>query len=269
MLDHMNAPTIFYSWQSDTKSAWNKSFIESCLQEAVVKIAQRTGFENGIIVQRDTTGAAGTPPIPDTIFDRIDRCAVFVGDVSFVGRALGDTQAEQPEPAETQMFPNANVILELGYAVKTIGWERVICVMNTAYGKPDDHIFHFLQHRFPATYLLKEQAQEDSARRKLVEKLSEYVEIALRERHAAATRTTQQFNADCFLLVRVLKGVDFFSHDTFNQAPEDLRPKLREVFPRTVDRLLDLGVIYTDFNAGAGTYAYHWTYLGELVKALV
>jgi len=29
--------------------------------------------------------------------------------------------------------PNPNVPIELGYAVKTLGWERVICVVNGDY----------------------------------------------------------------------------------------------------------------------------------------
>lgn len=31
--------------------------------------------------------------------------------------------------------PNPNVLVELGYAVKTLGWERVICLCNTDFGK--------------------------------------------------------------------------------------------------------------------------------------
>ena len=30
--------------------------------------------------------------------------------------------------------PNPNVMVELGYAVKTLGWERIICLCNTDYG---------------------------------------------------------------------------------------------------------------------------------------
>lgn len=273
----VNAPIIFYSWQSDSKRRWNQFFIENCLEEAVATVSQQQGLRNGIILQRDTTGVPGMPSIPATIFERIDKCAVFIGDVSFVGRALPKTTAATPQtgagetpPPDTQMFPNANVVLELGYAAKSIGWKRIICVMNTAYGKPDDQIFHFLQHRFPVTYSLTDQAQEQSARKGLVGKLSKYLTQALNELHADAIRTTQKLNADCFLLVRYVSRVEYFSHETVTlEGNPELRQKLQEIFPETVDRLLDLGVIFTHHDQTLGTYSYHWTYLGDRVKILV
>lgn len=30
--------------------------------------------------------------------------------------------------------PNPNVLLELGYAVRTLGWDRIICFYNLKYG---------------------------------------------------------------------------------------------------------------------------------------
>jgi len=143
----MQSPTIFYSWQSDTNREWNQKLIQRCLEQAAAIAGNKLGFGNGIVVERDTTGVAGLPAIPDTIFERIDSCAVFVGDMTLVGQAWPHKKDQKPE--ELQSFPNANVVLELGYAVRAIGWRRVLGVMNCANGNPDQQIFHLLHHRWP------------------------------------------------------------------------------------------------------------------------
>ena len=264
----MQAPIIFYSWQSDTKGKWNRYFILECLELAAANAAKELGLKNGIVVHRDTTGVGGTPSIPETIFGRIDNCAVFVGDITLVGRAW-PSENEQP-PESTQAFPNANVILELGYAVKTIGWKRVLGVMNAAKGKPDKHIFHLLQHRWPIEYELAEKAQAADARKLLIDKLTEYVREALKELHADATRILQRLNIECLQLLRFLKAVDYFSHANLKQAgDENAINHFESIFTNATNRLLDLGVIYTNHDAEKGTYAFHWTYVGGLVKERV
>jgi hypothetical protein len=65
----------------------------------------------------------GAPDIAATIFQKIDACDVFVCDVSIIGRSEGGRPT-----------PNPNVMLELGYAIKTLGWGRVLLLMNEAYG---------------------------------------------------------------------------------------------------------------------------------------
>lgn len=43
-------------------------------------------------------------------------------------------------------MPNPNVLVELGYAAKTIGWDKIICLFNTKYGCIVDVPFN-LNHR--------------------------------------------------------------------------------------------------------------------------
>jgi hypothetical protein len=259
----MKAPIIFYSWQSDTKGGFNRRFLEACLLKVAEIAPPKLGLKNGIVIERDTTEVSGLVSIPQTIFGRIDRCAVFVGDITLVGQAWPKTEGDQP-----QKLPNANVMLELGYAAKAIGWKRIIGVMNCAYGKPDEQIFHFLQHRWPLQYTLKDKASVDAMADEVTDKLIEYIEAALREEHAEVARILERLNLECLQLLTFVKGVEYFSHDTLTQVQDlNLKKQLESIFPVAVNRLLDLGVIATHHDKNRGGYAYHWTYFGDLVRS--
>ena len=44
-------------------------------------------------------------------------------------------------------MPNPNVMLELGYATHVVGWDRVICVLNSDYGAPENMPFDIANRR--------------------------------------------------------------------------------------------------------------------------
>jgi hypothetical protein len=97
----------------------------------------------------------GMPPIMETIFGKIDRAAVFLSDLTYVAERAGGART-----------PNPNVCIEHGYALKALSWRRVIAVMNTAMGHPDQHDLPFdVRHtRRPISFDLPEGA--DTAARK-------------------------------------------------------------------------------------------------------
>lgn len=117
---------IFYSWQSDLPNATNRGFILTALEGACEEIAKDLAVDERPEVDRDTQGVPGAPDIASTIFKKIDSADAFVADISIVVGTAG----ERP-------CPNPNVLIELGYAIKALGWERIILVMNTAYGGPE------------------------------------------------------------------------------------------------------------------------------------
>ena len=126
---------IFYSWQSDLPR--NRGFIEDCIKEA---IAQLSGAADVVVVpsiDRDTQGEPGSPAIADTIFSKIDNCDMFVCDISIINT---DENPKRPTP-------NPNVLLELGWAAKRLGWERITSVFNLAHGKIEDLPFDLKQRR--------------------------------------------------------------------------------------------------------------------------
>ncbi|HRW07871.1 MAG TPA: hypothetical protein P5121_22370 [Caldilineaceae bacterium] len=151
--------TLFFAWQLDTPAAENKSLIWNAIVAATGKMSEST---NPIISPRpetDIQGASGNPNIVQTIFKRIRECSIFIADVSFVA-----------ETSKGKLLPNPNVLLELGYAARSIGWERTILVMNNAYGKPSDLPFDIRQHRWPIEYKLTSRTQ---VREKRCEQLQE------------------------------------------------------------------------------------------------
>ena len=127
--------TIFYSWQSDLPNKDNRSFIENCIKKAIKKL--KVGFEPtlALTIDRDTQETIGTPDIAGTIFDKIAKADIFICDISIINNN-----------SQSRKCPNPNVLLELGYAIKTLGWDRIICFYNVNYGTITDIPFD-LRHR--------------------------------------------------------------------------------------------------------------------------
>jgi hypothetical protein len=177
--------TVFYSWQSDSPSNLNRSVIERALQEALKRLHSDAALENAlrevnVELDKDTQGVAGSPPIAETILQKIKGCAVFVADLSFVGESKSGFTTASGKPRQ---FPNPNVLLEWGYALSCHSHIRLVGVMNTAYGKPDAESLPFdLRHlRWPITYQLADSSAADKNDQfeKLVETLVKAVGLIL------------------------------------------------------------------------------------------
>lgn len=139
---------IFYSWQSDLPNKYNRNFIKSCIEKAV-KDANRN--DNCLEVDRDTSGVAGFPNIQQTILQKIENANIFVADISIINKSVFNKKRRMPNP---------NVLFELGYAVKALGWDRVICVFNEDYGAVSDLPFDIKQHRI-ISYSFKKNDKTD------------------------------------------------------------------------------------------------------------
>lgn len=95
--------TVFFSWQADTPTREGRNFIERALECAVARISADTTVEEAqreLEVDRDTKGVPGSPPIVETIFGKIDGAAVFLPDLTFIGK--------RPDGRPT---PNPNVLI--------------------------------------------------------------------------------------------------------------------------------------------------------------
>ena len=147
---------IFYSWQSDRPNNTTRAFIEDALTKAIRNLGRADDdlytppreFE----LDKDTKGIPGSPPVADTIFRKIEECAVFVPDLTFCSM----TDKKRP-------IPNANVLIEYGWALAKLGHERIVSVMNGAYGKPTgtNVPFNIRHTRWPHAYHLPEDACAD------------------------------------------------------------------------------------------------------------
>jgi len=155
----------FYSWQSDLPNSTNRGFIQQALEKVAAKIASDNEVAVEPVIDRDTKGVAGSPDIANTIFGKIAASDVFIADVSIINHE-----------ATGRPTPNPNVLIELGYALRTLSFERVILVFNLAYGKLDDLPFD-LRMRSVMTYNVLKEAESKAEERK---KLESGLEDALR-----------------------------------------------------------------------------------------
>jgi hypothetical protein len=145
--------TIFYSWQSDTRAAANRTLIQDALEAAVTELRSDDSITVEPVVDRDTQAVPGAPDIGGTILEKIDASAAVVADVTIVSRGNG------------RPTPNPNVLIELGYALKSLGPRRVILVQNVAFGGPEDLPFDLRQKRV-LTYNSEEGASERAPERR-------------------------------------------------------------------------------------------------------
>jgi hypothetical protein len=165
---------VFFSWQSDTSTKEGRNVIEKALQSAVARIAGDLEVEDavrhGLQVDKDTQDVSGSPPIFQTILGKIDRASVFVADLTFCGFRL-----------DGRPTPNPNVLIEYGWALKSLGYSQIVAVMNDAHGEPtrESMPFDLASLRFPIRYKLPDGAP-DSTRVSERDQLSKRLETALR-----------------------------------------------------------------------------------------
>ncbi len=146
---------MFYSWESDLPSKTTRNLIEGCLNTAIQQLGREDELDVEPSLDRDTKGATGSPVILDAILEKIDNCAAFVADVSIIN----SSDAQRVPPARST--PNPNVLIELGYAVKTISWDRILPVCNEFYGTIDQLPFDIPERRVIAYTLSENPSPEE------------------------------------------------------------------------------------------------------------
>ncbi|WP_242141026.1 nucleotide-binding protein [Sphingomonas sp. TREG-RG-20F-R18-01] len=127
---------IFFSWQSDSPRETNHGAIGKALKAACKKLGVEYP-DLTLVSDEATRGTSGSPRIVDKIVEKIEAAGMFVADITTV------TAAGAGRPC-----PNPNVIFELGYAVATLGWDRVVLLFNGAIGSfPGDLPFDLAGNR--------------------------------------------------------------------------------------------------------------------------
>ncbi len=165
---------IFYSWQSDLESKYNRNFIKNCIAKAITKINKGLILEEPLRIDHDTKDIPGSPDIVDTILNKIDDSTIFIGDISFIGKTSTGRYCSNP-----------NVLIELGYALKQLSDSCIINVMNTSQGKPDENMPFDLSHkRYPIQYDLNEHnsSKIPSIKKQLIKDLIIAIELIIKIR---------------------------------------------------------------------------------------
>lgn len=167
------------------------------------------------VIDRDTQNVPGAPDIGATILAKIDAAAVFVADVTIVGNTVTGKPA-----------PNPNVLVELGYALKTLGWSRILLVQNTAFGAPETLPFDLRQKRAIVFSSVEDAEERAPERRALQGKLG----MALREilKGMALTPTTPAIEAELTLTHRRDKTEQEYHH-------YEVTPCLKNMGSRRID----------------------------------
>lgn len=246
--------TIFYAWQSDTQSKFNRFLIRDVLEHVSKGIRSDASVEDSPRLDHDTLGISGTPEITSTIFSKIKRCAVFVADVTFVGASFS-----MPPDGERKRLPNPNVVLELGFASATVGWERIIAVMNEHYGPADQQIFDIKGRRFPIRYTADPDSPDglDETKRQLRISVEQAIRLALRSQYEAVEDIIRSLDGES---LRLLRG--HARHELFRRGEEGT-VWARAAADAAYRHLLGLRLIRATWDPEPKQdYWYEWTYLG-------
>lgn len=159
---------VFYSWQSDLPNSTNRNFIQQALEKAVTNIVNDDTVAVEPVVDRDTKGVAGAPDIASTIFAKITSADVFVADISIIAH-----------PQDGRPTPNPNVLIELGYALKSLGHERIILVFNNSFGEIAELPFDLRTRRLMTYTISSEEKNRAPEKLKLEKQLEDAIRSAL------------------------------------------------------------------------------------------
>ncbi|WP_108681784.1 hypothetical protein [Methyloceanibacter sp. wino2] len=163
-----NSLTVFFAWQSDTPTKIGKNFIRKALDNAAGRLNDDARLGVKVIIDSDTQGLVGTPPITASILEKILKADVFAADLTFVAETEGG-----------KLIPNPNVMIEYGYALNALGFEAMMPTMNTHYGAPSNLPFDIGHLRHPVQYNISPTIA-DGERRTVRQTLTDQFEAILR-----------------------------------------------------------------------------------------
>jgi hypothetical protein len=248
--------TIFYAWQNDRPRNAHKHLIRDAARVAVKRIGRDADVEYSPRLDHDTKDVPGTPEIAATIFSKIQESAALIADLTFIG-------ATDLRDGHKKLLPNPNVLLELGYAARSIGWDRIICVMNTAYGPVEEQIFDIRQRRLPIFYELESENPEDirKAREFLAGQFQTAIRMVMNSAHESVEEAISKLTIEA---VRFIERHRDYAY--FYSADEDVGRLGHYWMSAAQACLLDLKLIraYFESDPQVNRYVYTWTYTGKL-----
>ena len=209
---------VFYCWQDHLDKSLHKFLIREALERAIAQVQNElpSNVECAISLDSDTANSAGTVDIANTILQKISLSALVIGDVTPV----------LTDKSRGLYYPNPNVMLEVGFAAKSIGWPRVICLYNRHYCKPEDLPFD-LRHRRLSPFGCQDASTRKQALQDLVQLLYQAIRAVLEEMDRGAVDDTQskddlKHSRDSRLLRQVLEKIHCPTLDEYIRYGQDL-----------------------------------------------
>lgn len=254
--------TIFYSWQSD--DAVTKNYLYKCLNRVVKNIKNDSIIDGDIVLDESTKNKMGAVDIPATIMEKIDKCDVFVADLSFIGEY------------NNRKLVNQNVIYELGYMIGKHTDNRVVMLFNTDSGKIKDLPFDISHRRVMPFSITKDEKGQQLEQNltslltaylqnaELLEKIPEKKEIDLDAEERDIVRLYSTIEKDKRIIVTrtmggfLIRVVDNHDEDLFNSL---IDTQGENKFVANLDDLAAKGII-KKFLSQKGTPNYELTKLG-------
>ena len=113
---------IFYCWQDHLEKQHHRYLIRSALTNAINRVQAEIpdNVESTLRADSDNSDKAGAVDIANTILSKITGSTMLVGDIT---PCLWDE-------TNGRFYPNPNVMFEVGYGAKALGWSRILCVYN-------------------------------------------------------------------------------------------------------------------------------------------
>lgn len=145
---------IFWSWQSDTPGKTGRHFIRKVLEDAIKQLKVDDELDeperDDLHLDHDRKGVPGSPDLAQAILEKIRNSAVFIADVTPIGKT-----------EEGKSLINSNVAIELGYALSSVGNEGLLMVLNEAYGNRDSLPFDLRHKGGPIIYKLPANSDKE------------------------------------------------------------------------------------------------------------
>lgn len=185
---------IFFSWQSDSPADVNRYLIRDSLEAAL------KGLRVSAFLDEATRGVSGTPDIFATILSKIDKCAVFVADLTLAEMA-----------AQRGFAPNPNVLIEYGYALAKVGDGRIIPVINTSFGPVEQLPFDLRHKVVRVSYSLPSEAQREvikGLKLELTGRLRSELRLILEDPRSVLSLGDDELAVARFMLEKVTTGVE-------------------------------------------------------------
>lgn len=149
---------IFWSWQSDTPGKIGRHFIREVLEDALTQLKVEDELDEpereDLHLDHDRKGVPGSPDLAQAILEKVRNSAVFIADVTPIGKT-----------DEGKSLINPNVAIELGYALSFVGDEGLLMVLNEAYGDRESLPFDLRHKAGPITYKLPSNSKKEQIAR--------------------------------------------------------------------------------------------------------
>ena len=154
---------IFFSWQLDTEPKVGLLLIREALGQAIQRLSLDLELDEA------TRNQPGSQILFETIRKKIESCAIFVPDLTFIGQSQNGKKK----------LPNSNVLVEYGYALANLADERILPVMNLHFGGIDQLPFDLRHRSVKVSYRLSSDSAEVE-RAEVLTDIARQFEIELR-----------------------------------------------------------------------------------------